>query len=384
MEQHLSNLANLATIAALILPVAVVGGLVPRAGPGRAIVLALRSRFRSADTASLRTNAMRTLRAMLVNVSKSAYIVVTGQKGVGKTVVVDSVTQKTCGVLSVAVAPGTPQDTIVTKVLSEVANSRLGFFDPRGSARRVLWFYSLFLPRPIVILRAGERRDGQDFADVPGAARELAVFGLRVLVDGSTNSLPVELLKTTREDVLDLGGMSWDELSSIPENAGVFGVLRTEGLEGLAWAVLGGVPSRYSQLAMQLKRTETQDSRRVIVSFLRNEIGSAISCCDRTLAACPAMRLVFDAFKDSDAVPESMLSSRGIVAPSPNKVLRASKIDGRVMLVPADPATALVLRCGLFETPAVEELLRLVKGAYGGARGGPLAPARALPLAVAA
>ena len=371
MDQLISTLANLVTIAAFVFPV--VAGVVPRAGPGRAIVLALRSRFLSAKTVSLRTNATRTLRAMLRYLSESEYIVVTGQKGIGKTVVVDSVTQKTCGVLSVAVAPGTPQETIVTKVLSEVANSRLGFFDPRGSARRVLWFYRelLRLPRPIVILRAGERRDGQDFADVPGAARELAVFGLRVLVDGSTNSLPVELLKTKREVVLDLDGMSWDELSSIPENVDVFAVLRAECLEALAWGVLGGVPACYNQLGTLLKLAEPQDSRRVVISYLRSEIGNAISCCDLMLAACPAMQPVVDAFKSQDAVPQSMLKAQCIVAPSPNKVLRATKLDGQVVLVPADPATALVLKCGLLETPPVEELLRLVEARRGGARGGP-------------
>ena len=362
MEKQLSILANLATIAAVFLPVAVAAGVIPRAGPGRAIVLALRSRFSSAATVSLRADAVLKLRAMLRNIGRSEYIVVTGQKGVGKTVVVDTVTQRTCGVLSVTVAPGTPQDSIVSKVFAEVVNSRLGLFDPRSSARRVLWFYSLLrLPRPIVILRAGERRDGQDFADVPGAARELAVFGLRVLVDGSTNSLPVELLKTTREDVLDLDGMSWDELRSIPENAGVFAVLRAERLEGLAWAVLGGVPSRYNQLGTQLKRTELQDARRVVATYLRDEIGNAISCCDRLIAACPAMKPVLEAYKNQDAVPESLLTSKGIVAPSPNKVLRAAKINGRIMLVPADPATALVLKNSLSETPSFEALLQLLE-----------------------
>lgn len=123
--------------------------------PGRVIVLALRSRFRSAATNSVRTDAV-SLRAILRNIGPSEYIVVTGQMGVevGTTVVFDTVTQRKCGP-SVTVVPGTPQDTIVSKVFAEFANSQLGRFDPRSSAIRVLWLYSwLRLYRPIVILRA--------------------------------------------------------------------------------------------------------------------------------------------------------------------------------------------------------------------------------------
>jgi hypothetical protein len=52
-------------------------------------------------------------------------------------------------------------DIIVSRALSEIANSRVGFMDPRLSVRRVLWWYGWFLPRPIVVLRAGERMDGE-------------------------------------------------------------------------------------------------------------------------------------------------------------------------------------------------------------------------------
>lgn len=65
--------------------------------------------------------------------------------------------------------------------------------------------------------------------------RASSLFDLRFLVNDTTNSLPSELLKTTREDLSHLDGMSWDELRSILENAGVFAVLRAERLEGLAW-----------------------------------------------------------------------------------------------------------------------------------------------------
>ena len=53
--------------------------------------------------------------------------------------------------------------------------------------------------------------------------------------------------------------------------------------------------------------------------------------------------------------------------PSPDKVLRAVKLralagsrgGGRRMLIPADAATALVLRTGISDTPSLEELKAL-------------------------
>ena len=86
-------------------------GVFPRAGPGRAFILAIHSLVRRTEVTSQRVDATRILRSMLQNLEKSRYIVVTGQKGVGKTVVVDTVTQRTCGVVCLPVAPGTAHDT---------------------------------------------------------------------------------------------------------------------------------------------------------------------------------------------------------------------------------------------------------------------------------
>jgi hypothetical protein len=103
--------------------------------------------------------------------------------------------------------------------------------------RRVLWWYGWFLPRPIVVLRAGERRDGQDYADIAGAARELAGYGLRVLIDGSTNSLPPEVLTTLRQFVLELEPIEPNVPFPGYENGGSF--FHSVGYEALARAAVG-------------------------------------------------------------------------------------------------------------------------------------------------
>ena len=361
MADALQTLANIAGIASVIIPsTAMLVGVVPRVGPGRALALAARSWVHLAKKVSQRDDATHTLRNMLRNLGEDQYIVVTGQKGVGKSVVVNTATQRTCGVVDVPVAPGTLQDVIVMRALSSIANSRVAFVDPLRSARRVLLWYGWFLPRPIVVLRAGERMDGEAYAGIPGAARVLAGYGLRVLIDGSTNSLPSEVLTTLRQNVLELEPMPRNIVLSIPEYESRVHVLRQEGLEDVAWQVLGGVPAHFDQIVTQLKRNEPAAYCRVIVDYILDEVGKAIDRRDTFLAAHPAMKAILDLYKTQKEVPKSLLNEKGISSPSPNKVLRVVMRSHVAKFVPADAAVALVLRFCLSTTPSVEELQKLL------------------------
>jgi hypothetical protein len=62
-------------------------GLIPRIGPGRALWIALRSRFAlKPNPESLRSSDIDLLRSMIANKDMGqSYVVVTGEKGVGKT-----------------------------------------------------------------------------------------------------------------------------------------------------------------------------------------------------------------------------------------------------------------------------------------------------------
>ena len=199
------------------------------------------------------------------------------------------------------------------------------------------------------------------------AARELVGYGLRVLVDGSTNTLPPELLFTKRQLVLELEDMPLETLRCIPAYSRLFDVLRAEGLESAACGVLGGVPADYDELVTLLKGASyaaggEPDYRGVVVNYLRAEIAKAIDRRDSLLVVCPKMRKVLGEFKVRAAVRKSLLTEKGIFVPSPNKVLRAvlNLVDGGIMLVPADAATALVLTHDLNVAPSIDALLALL------------------------
>jgi putative protein kinase ArgK-like GTPase of G3E family len=79
-------------------------GQVPRAGPGRALARALRSRLaRAPSPQSARAADVLALRETLANISQGRYVVVQGPKGVGKSCVVETALQRTCGVVVVEV-----------------------------------------------------------------------------------------------------------------------------------------------------------------------------------------------------------------------------------------------------------------------------------------
>ena len=69
-----------------------------------------------------------------------------------------------------------------------------------------------------MVISVPERLSGQNYADAPAAVKYLAdLYGLRVVVDGSSNSTPPELLATKREIVVVVEPMSKELIDSIPE-----------------------------------------------------------------------------------------------------------------------------------------------------------------------
>jgi hypothetical protein len=121
---------------------------------------------------------------------------------------------------------------------------------PAESAHRVLFFYNLmFKLPPIVVIRVPERQFGEPYAQVTPAVRALADdYGLRVIVDGSPNSIPSELLTTTRETVMTVEPMSREQLESIPEFKILIDALKAHKLDNIVWNVIGGSPSKYLKL----------------------------------------------------------------------------------------------------------------------------------------
>jgi hypothetical protein len=359
MEHLLQALGIVASLAVIAAPPAAVLGLVPRAGPGRALALALRSRFaRPPSPQSARTGDVRALRETLASISARRYVVVQGPKGVGKTCVVSTALQRTCGVVVTEVAPGSQKDAIVSSALAAVAGVTAKYLDPRPSALRVLWWYTLILPPPVLVLRVSERSAGREFAETAGAVRSLVDCGFRAVIDSSPNSLEPAALTTLRQDVLELGPMPRETLFSLQEHAALFNVLRSAGLEDVAWAVLGGVPALYESLHDKLRQTAPDRAHAVAADFMRGVLLEAVVRL-RAANLHPSMEPALERFKTADEAPAALL--KGAVMPSPNKVLRETQRGVEdAILVPADAAMAVVLRFSLEAPPPIDMLRRML------------------------
>ena len=378
MESLAHAFSVAASIAAIAAPAAVGFGVMPRLGPGRAVVLALTSRFfLRADVASARVADVAALRAMLDTSRRNQYVVVAGPKGVGKTCVVASATEATCGVVTVRVPAGTREKEILADVFTALTRYYVRALDQSGSARRVLWWHAfLFRVPATVVLQAAERKPAQDYADLESAARTIvADYGARVVIDASNNSLPVAARATLREQVLDVEPMPRETLEALPELAPLLAALRASEMADVVWASVGGVPAAYLKLdGAWAAAGRGADVAPVAAALVEDLLAQAVGNVGDAVAADARLPALYALFGPggSAAVRYFALRDLGIVRASPDKVLRAVSRRERAVgggkgtervkhvLVPADAATALALRFALTEAPAARELAALL------------------------
>jgi hypothetical protein len=341
-------------------------GLVPRIGPGRAVWIALRSRFAFKPVPeSLRAAEIRLLKSRIADKDfGQGYLVVTGEKGVGKSCLLRTVTSKTPGVITVKVPAKQDEDTIVKDTLKLLTEPPFKFMDPLKTAPRVIFWHRCFtLGRsPVVVLAASERKLGQEYADLTGAVRTLVEdYKLRVIVDGTPNSLDESLLRTTRQRIFDIKPMTREMIWQLDQLQDFFGFVKKADMDDTVYAVLGGIPSRYEELWDNAKTDlqDGQDARQVIGTHLCAQISAAIKSVKDAEGDTDEIITLFD--KDKNIIPSHLLKDKKLKRPTPDKVFREVK-QGRVfVLVPASNAIGIVLRRSLTEEPTLDELEELIK-----------------------
>ena len=79
-------------------------GAVPRVGLGRALTLYFRSYFKTAYPLSVRKSEIQLLSESMGDMERGSYIIVTGEKGYGKSCLIDTAVHRHCGVVKVDVS----------------------------------------------------------------------------------------------------------------------------------------------------------------------------------------------------------------------------------------------------------------------------------------
>ena len=238
------------------------------------------------------------------------YQVVVGEKGVGKTCMLNSAIYRLPGVVTVKVDAGATQHQIITKVLKKIGKrTTLSIVDPIPSAIRTIACYRFMFRRsPVVVIQASERQDANIPAELTGAVRDLIdTYNLRVVLDSSPNSLDAGILTTGRETVMELERMSKEQIFSIAQFSNLFKSPGTAALAGIAFQVLGGNPQKYVSLDAHIRGRETiarllnepADHADYISQFLTEKIFEAIKTIDIATTANPDMVKIIPKLENS-------------------------------------------------------------------------------------
>ena len=233
------------------------------------------------------------------------------------------------------------------------------------NAHRVLWWYSIFffkLPPPIVLISLSERQSGYQYADVTSAVRSLVDdYRLRVIVDGSPNSIPPELLATNRQRVINLEAMSMDLLESIPEFQDLIHFLKLNGLSDGVWNVLGGNPAKYMELE-QFKSEVTILSKSdtatdVIIEKVKEHIESLLTHTLNDIVTKSSVNTanIIKIFREKKAkkIHVTELKSEGYLVDYPNKVFcEVQRKDGK-FVEPSTSAVALIINEKIKDDPGI-------------------------------
>jgi hypothetical protein len=286
----------------------------------------------------------------------------------GKTCLVDTALQYTVGVVSVNVPAGTSQKDILNDAFKAITRSNITILDNSDSARRVLWWHHFIFRQPAtVVLRATERTSTQQYADLGSSARLLTHnYGARVLIDASNNSLPNEATATKRAILLELEPMQRELLEQLPDLQLLLAALKKSDLADIVWMCVGGNPADYKNLRTKWS-CQPDDIELVVALFLQNLISNALKNINTAMTSNKRLKSLYDKFRENSEVPSPILMEMELVLPSPDKVLRevnmrgtpGSHGSGRYILIPADAATALVLRTGINEIPSIDEFKAL-------------------------
>ena len=333
--------------------------------------IALRSRFAFKPVPqSLRHAEIKEIKRILVKKDfPKSYLVVTGGTGVGKTCLIKTATSKTPGVINVLAWPGDSVETIIENTFQELVKLPYTFMDVHGSAKRVIFWYSLltFGRSPIVVIKAADRMAGQQkYAELTGAVRTLVEkYKLRVVVDGSPDSFAQSLLRTGREHVIDVKAMSREMIWQLEQLQDLFKYVKEAGLEDMVFAVIGGIPSSYEQLWDNFKFHEEgdQNPRQVIGNHLCAEVFDAIGLVQMSKTITSDMDEIIRLFdKEKMSILRVTLVDKNLERPSHDNVFREAQKDGRCVLNPASNAIGIVLRHNIEREPTLnglEELLKL-------------------------
>jgi hypothetical protein len=215
-----------------------------------------------------------------------------------------------------------------------------------------------------VVIKVPERQIGEPYAQVTSAVRDLAdLYDLRVVVDGSPNSIPPELIATKRETVIAVEPMSREQIESIPEFKGLIALLKSHNLDEPVWKVLGGSPADYLKLEEAIadnKLSLSDTASEKVVNQVKNHLQSVLtkSLTKNVANSSFNTQAIINIFREKKVIqiPKMELKAEGLLLDFPNKVFREVKTMEGWYIVPSSPAVSLIISENIQSDEGVREL----------------------------
>jgi hypothetical protein len=215
-----------------------------------------------------------------------------------------------------------------------------------------------------VVIKVPERQIGEPYAQVTSAVRDLAdLYDLRVIVDGSPNSIPPELLATKRETVITVEPMTREQIESIPEFKGLIALLKSHNLDEPVWKVLGGSPADYLKLEEAIadnKLSLSDTASEEVVNQVKNHLQSVLSDSlnKNVVKSSLTTKQIIKIFREKKItmIPMPELEADGLLLDYPNKVFREVDTIEDSYIVPSSPAVSLIISENVQNGVGVREL----------------------------
>lgn len=239
-------------------------------------------------------------------------------------------------------------------ILRDITGIKFSFLDLHSNARRVIKCHQLlFRNPPIVVISVPERGPREEYAMVSAAVRGLVdEFKLKVIVDGSPNSIPPDTLSTERQVLLSVNEMSKDQIESIADFNELITFMRENKISDGVWEVLGGNPAKYISVNTLYRGLVMKNvPKDVIVVEIKKHIYSVLlSTLTSIVLNCSAnTKNIIEMLRDRNItrIAKSELSANNVSLDYPNKVFREA-IDGNVCYVgPISSAVSLIISANI-------------------------------------
>jgi hypothetical protein len=173
------------------------------------------------------------------------------------------------------------------------------------------------------------------------------------LIDGSDNTLPDSLFKTSRDKCIYVDEMEVEELAKIPEFEAFHSRVceLDSDLRKIIFHIVGGNPAGYIKLIDACLGMERNALYTAIERYLIRLQDQAIAIRAESLLSHLTVGEIYELFVDNDKIPLTTPSVQAIPRPSLDKVLRVIIIGGVSYLVPSTSVMRRFILCHDCKTP---------------------------------